>query len=240
MAGPKWNYRDLKQMDYADYLNIFEDIPSGEESKGDLEADDVDDIDAQNLQEDQIILEDIIDVVDMNDGNNDSTSCDNDDCEFSAEDNIPLSQCQHLENSGIFPKIVGLATYQRMQPVDIFLCLFPNALFEHIVYETNLYATQASAHTGCLLYLGLLEQHQRPHVEEDQLVKYPSTDSNTGSPRKNEIKPPTCQLIQVLEDVHYVALRQSNTELDGPTQHVVLDYASIKKNCFMKYNSKNY
>ncbi|KAJ8970426.1 hypothetical protein NQ314_001243 [Rhamnusium bicolor] len=33
-------------------------------------------------------------------------------------------------------------------PVDIFLCLFPNALFEHIVYETNLYVTQASAHTG--------------------------------------------------------------------------------------------
>lgn len=33
-------------------------------------------------------------------------------------------------------------------PVEVFSCLFPDILFEHITFETNLYATQASAKSG--------------------------------------------------------------------------------------------
>lgn len=153
-------------MDYGDYLNIFEDIPSGEESEDDLEFDGTDDIDVQNMHDNKIVIEDIIDIVDMNDsGDNGSIMYGNDDGEYSAEENIPLSQVRAdllakkfiwrnivstFREPGNFSENCGPCNIpeEAVLPVDIFLCLFPNVLFEHIVYETNLYATQANACTG--------------------------------------------------------------------------------------------
>lgn len=85
--------------------------------------------------------------------------------EYSDDDLIPLSELAKKLNANKFLWKRTVSTYLPPQnfneqygptnipegvelPVDIFYCLFPDSLFEHITFQTNLYATQASAKSG--------------------------------------------------------------------------------------------
>lgn len=146
-------------MDYNNFLTIFEEIPSGPESEDDDSDEDETEEErgVSNMQSKNHILG----IVDDDAG---GPLIDTDD-DYSEEDYIPLSQLQAELSISNFMWSNVLTTYTAPglfvenfgpcniaenveMPVDMFLCLFPVSLFEHIVCHTNLYATQESSTTG--------------------------------------------------------------------------------------------
>ncbi|KAJ8931222.1 hypothetical protein NQ314_015893 [Rhamnusium bicolor] len=151
-------------MNYDDYENVvFAEIPSGDESEdneeGDGEADESDNAQICINQADEAVgaamNANIITDCQVQDSNDD----------FSDDDLIPLSEVQAELNKEKFVWRKEIKNYTAPEefnneygpcnfpenlelPVEVFLQLFPKSLFEHISYQTNLYATQNSSKTG--------------------------------------------------------------------------------------------
>ncbi|CAH1974499.1 unnamed protein product [Acanthoscelides obtectus] len=158
MAGKKWSYKELENMTYEEYRNIFfEDIPSGNESEDDQSGSDEDFVD--------------VDVHNATNTNNNvgihPERVSDSDSSYSDDDLIPLADLQKKLSLDKFVWKKVATNYTAPQeftkdsgpcnilddierPVEVFLCLFPDSLFDHIVFQTNLYATQASARSGKL------------------------------------------------------------------------------------------
>ncbi|CAH1998897.1 unnamed protein product [Acanthoscelides obtectus] len=158
MAGKKWSYKELENMTYEEYRNIFfEDIPSGNESEDDQNWSDEDFVD--------------VDVHNATNTNNDvgihPERVSDSDSSYSDDDLIPLADLQKKLSLDKFVWEKVSTNYTAPQeftkdsgpcnisddmerPVEVFLCPFPDSLFYHIVFQTNLYATQASARSGKL------------------------------------------------------------------------------------------
>lgn len=130
-------------MNYDDYIKLFEDIPSHGESEDEEEDD---------FEENDFEIQEIIQESNAVDSSSDD--------EYSDDDLIPLSQLKLQLESEKFVWRTFLSNYNPPKnfiencgpqnippeaelPVDIFVCLFSNDLFEHICYQTNLYATQS-------------------------------------------------------------------------------------------------
>lgn len=163
ILGKKWSFQELEQMDYQEYLNVFfEEIPSGSES----EISDNEDIGEESEHDNaQYLIDQSNNTESLIDSNiNDNfIQVNNDD--FSDEDLIPLSEVQAELNKNKFVWWNQVINYTAPAdfnedygprnipenvelPIEVFLCLYPETLFEDIAYQTNLYATQCSSRTG--------------------------------------------------------------------------------------------
>lgn len=135
-------------MNYEEYIQISEEIPSGDESE-EFEEDGVDCIEDQPQK-----------IVELIDNVSESESE-----QYSDDDEIPLAELKTKLNvdSFVWRRVVSNYTApanfseeygccnipeEVNLPIEVFSTLFPNTFFEHIVHETNLYATQATTSSG--------------------------------------------------------------------------------------------
>lgn len=143
-------------MDADVFSSLLADIPTGSESEDESESElEVQERIVKNIENENLVV----------DGSHISEQNSDSDDGYSDEDNIPLSQLQAELNRNKFVWNKTITTYcpppvftetvgpcnialDEETPVDIFLCLFPITLFENIVFQTNLYATQESSKNG--------------------------------------------------------------------------------------------
>lgn len=165
----KWSYADLERLPYEEYLKLLEEgIPSDTESDiGDCSDDELltNENAAQELSElcelsnntqIEIIFEDDTSVI-----QNNAVPETEDAEDYDTDDEIPLDVLKRrlfkekpiwttdatnlVQNKKEFAEDCGPNIPDTSEtPTDIFLCLFPKELIDHIVFHTNLYATQIS------------------------------------------------------------------------------------------------